>query len=234
MGYPSNAITTTSIGYPNAPANATLQPITVGDLDTSSQYCYQGEQKGIAGRAHRSCVCPINNYHVGNGEQPTHSAHTHVTLTTHTSTHTHPSFNLLACVVDVTAGTGPTCGGIVTFQTPTVQTNPPTNIGTCCSSAWPLAWGCLLAHVMVCSLECLLVYSRPSPSLYQTYHRLQQRVDAQRAIQRLPSGGQSGRFLQVRGVQHVQLVPDGHSQPEHPEHPGQRQHPVRGGDGAVC
>ena len=91
MGYPSNAITTTSIGYPNAPANATLQPITVGDLDTSSQYCYQGEQKGIAGRAHRSCVCLINNYHVGNGEQPTHSAHTHVTLTTHPHIDTHPS-----------------------------------------------------------------------------------------------------------------------------------------------
>lgn len=74
-GYPSNALTTVSVFYPDAASSGTIEPITVGDLNSSSLICFQ------------------------------------------------------ACIVDETAGTGPVCGSVQSFQTPTVQTDPATNIG---------------------------------------------------------------------------------------------------------
>lgn len=39
-GFPTNAVQTTTMTYPNAPANSSVQPVTVGSLEPSTNYCY--------------------------------------------------------------------------------------------------------------------------------------------------------------------------------------------------
>lgn len=40
-GYPTNAITTMTMSYLDAPSSAILEPVTLGSLEPQTQYCYQ-------------------------------------------------------------------------------------------------------------------------------------------------------------------------------------------------